>query len=106
MIILEPSILAADFNRLGEQIKEIENAGLSYLHLDVMDGNYVPAQPGYPVIASIRKIQGLSLIPILMIESRQDILRPSGMQAPISLPFMRKPAAICGPLSLKSGRWD
>ena len=67
--ILSPSILAADFANLGKQLKEIEQAGASYVHIDVMDGLFVPSISfGMPLIRSIRKVSGLTFDVHLMIE--------------------------------------
>ena len=69
MNILSPSILAADFYKLGEQIREAENAGVQYLHIDVMDGIFVPSISfGMPVIATLREHTNLFFDVHLMIE--------------------------------------
>jgi len=66
---LAPSILSADFARLGEQVAEAANAGADYIHVDVMDGQFVPPITiGAPVVAAIRKWTGLPLDVHLMIE--------------------------------------
>lgn len=69
MNILSPSILAADFTILGEQIRKVHKAGATYLHIDVMDGMFVPSISfGMPVISSIRGITDLVFDVHLMVE--------------------------------------
>jgi ribulose-phosphate 3-epimerase len=70
MVKIAPSILSADFMNLGEEIKSAEAAGADILHLDIMDGHFVPnITIGPAIVGAIRKITGLPLDVHLMIEA-------------------------------------
>ncbi|MDD5288762.1 MAG: ribulose-phosphate 3-epimerase [Dehalococcoidales bacterium] len=72
-IKIAPSILSADFARLGEQAAEVTKAGADYIHIDVMDGHFVPQITiGAPVVAALRKWTDLPLDVHLMIESPEE----------------------------------
>ena len=76
MIKIAPSILSANFVRLEEDIKAAENAGAHMLHIDVMDGHFVPnITIGHSVVAAIRKITGLPLDVHLMIEDPDKFVK-------------------------------
>lgn len=68
MVQILPSILSADFARLGEQIQQVERGGAAMLHVDIMDGHFVPNLTiGPPVVKSVRKITKMTLDVHLMV---------------------------------------
>jgi ribulose-phosphate 3-epimerase len=70
MVKIAPSILSADFSRLGEEIKDVEKGGADYIHVDVMDGHFVPnITIGPLIVEAVRPITKLPLDVHLMIEN-------------------------------------
>jgi len=75
LIELAPSILSADFARLGEQVRAAGEGGASVIHVDIMDGHFVPNLTiGPPVVKSLRKVTQLPLDCHLMIENPDDFI--------------------------------
>lgn len=76
-IKIAPSILSADFSRLADEIIKIEQAGADWVHIDVMDGHFVPNLTfGPPVVAAIRKVTPLPFDVHLMVTNPQDLIEP------------------------------
>lgn len=74
-IKIAPSILSADFSCLGQQVREAAKAGADYIHIDVMDGHFVPnISIGIPVVKSLRKITRIPLDVHLMIEKPEQYI--------------------------------
>jgi ribulose-phosphate 3-epimerase len=80
-LYIAPSILSADFSRLGSEIKEVEDGGADWIHVDVMDGHFVPnITIGPLVVASIRPLTQLPLDVHLMVE-QPDVFIPAFVKA-------------------------
>ncbi len=70
-----PSLLAADFTRLGEQIAQVESSGARILHVDIMDGHFVPnLSMGTPIVSAVRKVTKLTLDAHLMVANTDAIV--------------------------------
>ena len=75
MKLIAPSILSADFSRLGEEINAVERVGADWIHVDVMDGHFVPnITIGPAVVEAVKRVTGLPLDVHLMIEKPDQYL--------------------------------
>jgi ribulose-phosphate 3-epimerase len=94
MVEIAPSILAADFARLGDQIRAVEEGGAALIHCDVMDGHFVPnLSIGIPVIASVRRATTLPLDVHLMIEN-PDAYIPAFAEAGANVILVQEEACV------------
>ena len=94
MKVIAPSILSADFSRLGDEIKAVESAGADWIHADIMDGHFVPNITFGPMIVeSVRRVTSLPIDVHLMIENPNDYI-PAFAEAGASLISVQTEASI------------
>ena len=94
MKVIAPSILSADFSRLGDEIRAVESAGADWIHADIMDGHFVPNITFGPMIVeSVRRITSLPIDVHLMIENPNDYI-PTFAEAGASLISVQAEASI------------
>jgi ribulose-phosphate 3-epimerase len=100
---LAPSILTADFARLGEQIGAAEQAGVEYIHVDVMDGYFVPnITIGSLLVETLKRITRLPLDVHLMIERPEQYIRDFAQAGADILTVHRRSAHFCTASSSRS----
>ena len=76
-VIISPSILSADFTELGRDVRAVEDGGADWIHVDVMDGHFVPnISIGVPVVKSLGKVARVPLDVHLMIENPEKYIEP------------------------------
>ncbi len=94
MKVIAPSILSADFSRLGDEIKAVESAGADWIHADIMDGHFVPNITFGPMIVeSVRRVTSLPIDVHLMIENPNDYI-PAFAKVGASLISVQAEASI------------
>jgi ribulose-phosphate 3-epimerase len=94
MKVIAPSILSADFSRLGNEIKAVESAGADWIHADVMDGHFVPnITMGPLIVEAIRRVTALPIDVHLMIENPDNYI-PAFAEAGASLISVQVEASI------------
>ncbi|MFO7816644.1 MAG: ribulose-phosphate 3-epimerase [Thermodesulfobacteriota bacterium] len=93
-IIISPSLLSSDFSRFGEELEALEQAGLKWVHWDIMDGHFVPNITfGPPIIKALRKKSGLFFDVHLMIE-KPDVYVPEFIDAGADLVCVHAEASV------------
>jgi ribulose-phosphate 3-epimerase len=97
VIKIAPSILSSDFSRLGEEVRAVEAAGADWIHLDVMDGHFVPNLTiGPAIVEAVRKVTNLTLDTHLMIEQPERFIQAF---ADAGTDYLSVHAEVCTDLS-------